>query len=273
MSRTPLIALLFALLAAPTPAAEPVGKRWPEAERVPIDRIDHAPLTALLAKYVDDDGYVNYRGWKADAGDRRALLDYLASLGRADARAKTAAEAKLAFWINAYNALTIEGILREYPTDSIRDHTAALFGYNLWKDLPLVVGADEYSLDTIEHQILRKLGDPRIHFAIVCASVGCPRLRDEAYTAQKLDEQLTENAKHFFAQPQNLRVDRENRTLYLSSILKWFGEDFGETPEARLKRIAPWLPGAAREFVSSGPLELGYLNYDWGLNDQATKGG
>ena len=272
MTRPPALAVL-ALLSAPVLAADPVGERWPEAQRVPVDRIDHAPLDALLKRYVDADGYVDYAGWKANAADRRALLDYLASLGRADAKAKTAAEAKLAFWINAYNALTIEGILREYPTDSIRDHTAALFGYNLWEDLPLVVGGSEYSLDTIEHKILRKLGEPRIHFAIVCASVGCPRLRAEAYTADKLDAQLTDNAEHFFRQPQNLRIDEANRALYLSSILKWFGEDFGDTPEERLETLLPWLPANARTFLGDGPTSLGYLDYDWGLNDQAKKAG
>ncbi|MCP4172364.1 MAG: DUF547 domain-containing protein [Fuerstiella sp.] len=111
-----------------------------------------------------------WRAWHSSAVDIRALDRYL-STGRAN---QTTKNGKLAFWINAYNAATIRGILREYPTTSIRNHTARLFGYNIWKQLQLYVGNKAHSLEGIEHQVLRKMNEPRIHFAIVCASIGCP---------------------------------------------------------------------------------------------------
>ena len=117
-----------------------MGAVWPADRRVPLDEIPHDAFTKLLAKYVDADGFVDYRGWQADAEDRAALGSYLTYLGKGDPTKPTTKQAKLAFWINAYNALTIEGILREYPTTSIRNHTARFFGYNLWEDLPLRVG-------------------------------------------------------------------------------------------------------------------------------------
>ena len=267
--------VLFALLLAAIPtcavAADPVGVVWPADRRAPLDEIDHAAFTKLLAKYVDDDGFVDYRGWKASAADRAALLNYLKTLGRGDPSKPTTKDAKLAFWINAYNALTIEGILREYPTTSIRNHTARFFGYNIWEDLPLRVGAGEYSLDTIEHKILRKLGEPRIHFAIVCASVGCPTLRDEAYTAAKVDEQLAENARDFFARPKHLTYDPATKTATVSSILDWFGEDFGDSDAAILARVKPYLPADVRAAATAPGVTLAFRDYDWSLNDQARK--
>ena len=142
----------------------------------------------------------------------------------------------LAFWINAYNATTIEGILQVYPTSSIRNHTAKVAGYNLWKDLPLLVGGKPHSLDAMEHQILRKMGEPRIHFAIVCASVGCPRLMNEAYTPDRIEEQLALNTRDFFSRSQNFQVDQSG-VMHVSSILDWFGEDFGPTQQAQFTEI------------------------------------
>ena len=215
---------------------------------------------------------MDYRGWKANAEDRGLLNTYLTYLGKGDPAKATTKEAKLAFWINAYNALTLEGILREYPTNTIRDHTAALFGYNIWEDLPLRVGAGEYSLDTIEHKILRKLGEPRIHFAIVCASVGCPTLRNEAYTPEKVGEQLADQARDFFARPKHFTFDPATRTVSISKIFEWFGEDFGDSPGAIMGRIKPYLPEDVRDAATAPGVTLEWTrDYDWTLNDQARK--
>lgn len=248
-----------------------LGRKWPVATRSSIDQIDHSALDALLKKYVDVDGFVDYSAWQAARGDRQALLTYLGSLGRADPQSKASHEAKLAFWINAYNALTIEGILREYPTTSIRNHTAKVFGYNIWHDLVLIVGSETYSLDRIEHQILRKMGEPRIHFTIVCASIGCPRLRNEAYTTTRLTEQLADNARDFFSRRQNLRVDTRSRTLYVSSILDWFGEDFGRSTSRQLAAIKPYFPETAQQVLDQGEVQVRYLDYNWRLNDQRSR--
>lgn len=246
-----------------------VGKDIPSGQRVSLDQIDHSAWDALLKKYVDEDGQVDYRGWKA-SGEAVGQLDaYLATLSTGDTDGRASKEAKLAFWINAYNAVTVKGILREYPTTSIRNHTAALWGYNIWKNLKLRVDGQTPPLDDIEHQILRPLGEPRIHFAIVCASIGCPRLLNEAYVAERLDAQLDTNAKHFFAQRQNFQVEPANKTIRLSSILKWFGEDFGASQSAVLRRLSPWLPNdAARRLAADAGVRVRYLSYDWDLNEQ-----
>ena len=250
--------------------AATLGRVWEPSRKVSADAITHERLDALLKKYVDEDGYVDYSAWQTSRNDRRALLIYLAEIGRADLSKRATKEAKLALWINAYNAVTVEGILRVYPTSSIRNHTKKL-GYNMWEDLPLLVDGRKFSLDDIEHKVLRKLGEPRIHFAIVCASVGCPRLRAEAYTKDKMEKQLADNARDFFSRRQNLQVSASSNRVYLSSILDWFGKDFGSSQSARLKTIRPYLPVSAQRIVDSGKARITFLDYDWKLNDQKTK--
>lgn len=249
-------------------AKVPLGRQWPAVQQVSFDEIDHSVFDALLRRYVDADGLVDYESWKASTEDRTALETYLASLSRGSLTRPANRSARLAFWINAYNALTLEAILQEYPTSSIRNHTARGPGYNIWKDLPLIVGDRRWSLDAIEHKVLRPMGEPRIHFAIVCASVGCPRLRNEAYVASRLNEQLDENARDFFSRTQNLQMDAASRTLRLSAILDWFGKDFGRTRSEQLGKIARYLPDEARRLAASDDVQVEFLDYDWSLNDQ-----
>lgn len=261
--------LTLAVNAAEAGSAATVGVRVPPAQRIPVGQIEHDTWDRLLKEYVDSDGMVDYSAWKASAADRRALLDYLRHLSAASFPSGADRDAKLAFWINAYNALTIEGILREYPTTSIRNHTAKLFGYNIWEDFKLLVGGEPYSLEQIEHEILREMGEPRIHFAIVCASIGCPPLRQEAYTADKLDQQLADNARAFFADRGKFRFDASRNAIAVSPILDWFAEDFGDSQAERLRTIAPYLPGEqSRRLAKSGQARVNYLDYDWGINDQ-----
>ena len=259
------------LSSAPRPDNTELGRQWSADQQISMDDIDHSAFDALLKKYVDDDGYVNYTVWKQSSDDQNALESYLAQLSRASTTKPSSRNARLAFWINAYNALTLKGILQVYPTSSIRNHTSRFGGYNIWKDLHLRVGDSEYSLNQMEHQILRKMHEPRIHFAIVCASVGCPRLKSEAYTARNLDRQLAENATDFFSRPVNFQFDAATHTLAVSSILDWFGEDFGETHEARFEFLKPYLPAAARQMAVAPQTQVRYLSYDWNLNDQAHK--
>ncbi|QDU82293.1 hypothetical protein Pla110_40480 [Polystyrenella longa] len=244
-----------------------VGVHVEPSKRVSLDKIDHSQWDDLLHKYVNTNGQVNYTSWKESKIDAQALQSYLSHLSQANL--KGTQEEKLAYWINAYNAVTIWGILREYPTSSIRNHTAKIFGYNIWEDLKLRVVGKEVSLDQMEHQILRKMGEPRIHFAIVCASIGCPRLLNEAYTPSKLDQQLSANAKHFFNDRTKFRYSASDKTFYVSSILDWFGEDFGASDKARLQRIASWLPDkTAQQVAHAGQGSFSFLEYDWDLNDQ-----
>ncbi len=239
------------------------------AGAVALDQVDHSAWDGLLKKYVDRNGMVNYKAWKASARDRALLKQYLGTLSRSDPRQRSTREGQLAFWINAYNALTIHGILDVYPTSSIRKHTAVAFGYNIWKDLMLPVGDRKYSLNDIEHKILRKAGEPRIHFAIVCASIGCPRLLNEAYTRARLEQQLAANTRDFFGRAKNLQVDPRRRQVRVSAILKWFGADFGPSSQKALGKLAHYMPDdATRSLIASGDFSVTFLDYNWDLNQQ-----
>ncbi len=261
--------LLTTAAAQGSPAADVVYLGKQSTPRQSIETVDHSTWNDLLARYVDQDGRVNYRDWKASADDVRLLDDYLVRLSSGDPATQATREARLAFWINAYNAVTIRGILREYPTTSIRKHTAKLWGYNIWKHLQLYVGGRPYSLDQIEHEVLRKMNEPRIHFAIVCASKGCPRLLDQAYVPNLVDQQLETNAKDFFGRRDNFQYDANNHRFLASSILDWFGEDFGSDQRQRLARIAPWLPDpTAMEAAKANSVRVDFLDYDWSLNER-----
>jgi hypothetical protein len=153
------------------------------------------------------------------------------------------------------------------------------YDHAAWNALQLVVGGKGISLEDIEHQVLRKMGEPRIHFAIVCASRSCPRLLNRAYTAADLEKQLTANTQAFFASEANFRYVIANGVtngngggkMQFSAILKWFAEDFGPDQAAQLKTVAPYLPSkAAWQAANAGRVRVSYLNYDWSLNDQAT---
>lgn len=254
------------LFSAAAFADEHAGRAWPTEQQVSMDQIGHASYDQLLQKYVDDNGMVNYQAWHANTADRQTLTNYLAHLSQASLSKAASREAKLAYWINAYNAVTLEGILRVYPTSSIRNHTAKVIGYNIWKNLLLHAGDQKFSLEDIEHKVLRKMNEPRIHFAIVCASIGCPRLLNRAYFPQHLAEQLAVNTTDFFSRSQNLQVS--GSTLNLSKIMEWYGSDFAQSPQQQAQVLAKYFPGPAQQLVASGNFRVSYLGYDWNLNAQ-----
>ncbi len=261
-----LLCTMYMCYARPTVT---VGTQVVPAHRIPIDQISHATWSNLLKKHVDSMGMVDYQTWLATPLDLESLDSYLNHLSSATLSPQSAKNITLAYWINAYNAVTIKGILREYPTTSIKNHDSKFFGYKIWDDLQLWVADDSYSLNHIEHKILRPMQEPRIHFAIVCASKGCPRLLDEAYVGQKLDQQLRTNAEVFFANKNNLQFDTSRKTIFISKILSWFGNDFGKTTADQMRRIAPLLPESARKLAESKNTQVHYLEYDWDLNDQS----
>jgi hypothetical protein len=247
-------------------AEQNAGQPWPANQWVSIDQIQHAAFDGLLRKYVDQNGMVNYKAWHQNAQDRQALTAYLAQLSRANPNQPATREAKLAYWINAYNAVTLEGILRVYPTTSIRNHTAKLMGYNIWKNLIFTAGDQRVSLEDIEHKILRKMDEPRIHFAVVCASIGCPRLLNQAFVADRLEEQLATNTRDFFGRQQNLQVT--NGVLKLSQLISWYGSDFGSTQQQQMQALRRYFPPSAQALVGSGRYQVSFLEYDWNLNSQ-----
>jgi hypothetical protein len=237
--------------------------------KVPLADIDHSSFGTLLAKYADERGQVAYAEWKASTADVQALHTYLAALGGADLESPAPRTAVLAFWINAYNALTLAGVLHLYPMASIRDHAARLVGFNVWKDVKLHVGGRAFSLDDIEHDILRVMGEPRVHFALVCASNGCPLLRNRAYTSGRLDAELDANARAFFERPESLRVNPDERVVELSELLKWYGEDFADSPAGQIAALRRFFPtNADWSWLDDSEVRVEYLPYDWKLNDR-----
>ena len=248
-------------------AQQTAGKQWPVAQQVSMDSIKHESFNKLLKKYVDKNGMVNYKAWHASTTDRSTLTTYLEHLGQASFNQPAQRNAQLAYWINAYNAVTIEGILRVYPTKSIRKHTKPV-GYNIWKNLKLHVADKKINLEDIEHKVLRKMNEPRIHFAIVCASIGCPRLLNEAYSAEKMEQQLTVNTKDFFSRSQNLQIDPNSRQIKLSKLLEWYGSDFGGDINTQLTAYKKYWPAESVQAVAPGGFSIGYLSYDWNLNTQ-----
>jgi len=174
---------------------------------------------------------------------------------------------KLAFWINAYNILTIRVILSEYPVKSIKD--AGGWFSSVW-DVDAGVAAGEMrSLSEIEHEILRPMGEARIHAAIVCASVSCPPIRAEAFAAGKLDAQLDDQMRSWLANEKTgLDVEDEGQTLRVSSIFDWFGEDFEEETGSVRAFLVRYMPEEKRASLKADN-RIRYLYYDWSLNDAA----
>jgi hypothetical protein len=243
--------------------------------RLAFSEVDHSEFDALLQKYVDQRGLVAYKKWKANAEDTAALDRYLSHLGEVDRSRPAPREAELAYWINAYNALTIKGILEVYPTTSIQKHASAFkydptLKYNLWFDLHLRVGERDYNLTEIEHEVLRPMGEPRIHFGLVCAARGCPPLRNRAYRADNLDESLSDNARRFFVREEAFQALEDSRTVLISDLLKWYGTDFAPTPAEQMRKLRPYLPEPETlGWLDDGsPIKVEYLIYDWDLNEQ-----
>jgi hypothetical protein len=230
----------------------------------------HQAWDALLKKHVVllDGAKASQVRYAEMAQARPALKNYLESLSRvseADFNAWTKAE-QMAFLINAYNAYTVEKILTRYPNiRSIWDF-GKFFG-NPFKDEFFSLLGRKMSLDRIEHETLRKnYREPRVHYAVNCASVGCPMLREEAYVAERLDRQLEEQAGRFLSDRSRNRV-RDGR-LEVSKIFDWFKEDFEprERYFAQHSKILSDDPGQQR-LVADGRARLSFLDYDWSLND------
>jgi len=219
--------------------------------------VDHSLYGELLGKYVKD-GVVDYQGFKKEEGK---LDQYLNLLDQRNPDELPRNE-QLAFYINAYNAYTIKLILKNYPVDSIKDIGGWFTGP--WKIRFCKIGGKAFTLDEIEHEIIRpRFKDPRVHFAVNCASKGCPPLISEPYQASILDQQLDANTLSFLNNPERNRL--EGNTLYVSKIFKWFGEDFGGDVVGFLLQYAD---GDLKNRLVAGRdrIKIDYLHYDWSLN-------
>lgn len=221
----------------------------------------HELWDQLLKRHVNKAGEVDYRGFISDRQQLEKYLNLLSS--HAPDEKMWSREEQLAYWINAYNAFTVKLIVDNYPTESIRDLGPALEIPGIrtvWHIRFFKTGGADTSLDEIEHDILRKKFDePRIHFAINCASVSCPPLRAEAYSAEKLEKQLAEQAANFINDPSRNRIESDR--IGLSKIFKWFKSDF-----TKKGSLIEFLNEYSKVQIAADP-KVDYLEYDWRLNE------
>lgn len=234
--------------------------------------LDNTLLTAVLQTHVKE-GRVDYAGLKADP----RLARYLQQVSVTDPAQLASERDRLALWLNAYNAYTLQLIVERHPAKSITEIgtggivLGSLIKTTAW-DIPFAaVGGKTYTLNQIEHEVIRaKFKDLRAHFALNCASDSCPPLRTEAYDGKKLDQQLDEQGRLFLRDSARNRFDLRTRTAYLSSIFKWYQGDFGGGDRGALATAARYASADVRQSIEKDPgaWKIDYLAYDWSLNDQ-----
>jgi len=222
----------------------------PKIQKKTKTPFNHNSWNILLQKYVSNQGRVNYKGFN---NDKKSLINYITLLSENIPYDSWTKNEKLAYWINAYNALTIDLILRNYPVESIKDIK------NPWEQRLWKLGNKWYNLEDIEHQILRKMNEPRIHFAIVCASFSCPKLQNEAFTAKDLERQLTNATKDFLNDSNRNEISENN--IKLSKVFQWFSKDFKQN-ESLIEFLNLYSAVTISEKAKKS-----FKDYNWDLND------
>lgn len=228
--------------------------------------LDVTPWQRVLDTYVSAEGRVDYAG----IASSHALDPFITSLETAtDPEPRPE---KMAFWINVYNALTVDLVADSLPLQSIRD----LDGGKVWDTRRFRVAARDVTLNEIEQQILRPMGDPRVHVALNCASMGCPPLSKTAYTAANLDNQLQAEARRWMSTT-GISVDMAGKKVKLNQIFDWYGGDFtgmnykdipgiAGKQEGAVHFCARYLPAEQAEWLKKGGYTVSYAEYDWKLN-------
>ena len=230
----------------------------------------------VLKTYVDEEGFVDYKGLQANRQKLDRFNQSFALVSQETFDSWNDAE-QIAFWVNAYNAFTLQSIIDQDPLKaSIKD----IFG--VWKIRRFKIVEDSKTLDNIEHDTLRpNYNEPRIHAIINCASISCPVLKNEPYTGEKLEEHLEEQTRNWINSPHGIKIDRENNTVAISALFDWFGSDWlpdyaieegkfagNAKQRAGLNFISKYVSDEDREYLEAGGYDVRYLNYDWNLNIQ-----
>ncbi len=248
------------------PRAE-LWERWTAEDAASTVTIDHAAWDGFLRRYVAmlADGSTGLRYAAVTSDDRKALETYIDTLSRIPI-SQHARNEQLAYWINLYNALTIKVVLDHYPVASIRDIklSGGFLSSGPWEAKLIAIEGEEISLNDIEHRIIRPIWrDPRVHYVLNCASIGCPNLAGKAYTAA-LDDDLDRAAVTFINSPRGVRVSGGQVTA--SRIYDWFYGDFGGTDDAVFQHIVHFASPELRAALA--PIgKITDVAYDWGLND------
>jgi len=266
------LAALVSLAGVPPAQAAPKADLWPfwlPHDPASTETVDHSAWDRLLKTHVvaSPDGINRFAYNRVTPADRRTLEDYLDRLSMVVPR-KLNRDEQRAFWINLYNALTVRVILDHYPVDSIKqiNISPGLFSIGPWRRKLMTVDGEPVSLDDIEHRILRPIWkDPRIHYAVNCAALGCPNLQPRAFTAANGEFLLSQAAIEFVNHPRAVRFDGDR--LIVSSIYVWFREDFGAGHE---RDVILHLAGYAAPALAERLFVARYIfddAYDWALND------
>jgi hypothetical protein len=272
-------AILLAILGFLSPSAQ--------AQETKDQGFDFSGYEWVLKTFVNEKALVDYSKLKAQ---RRQLDTFAAAMGKLTSATyeKWSEKDKIAFWLNAYNGLTLKAIIDNYPIESSflrsrlwpKNSIRQIPG--VWKKITFMVMGRNMTLGHIEDGILRaKFDEPRIHMAMVCAATGCPPLRNEPYEGDKLDEQLDDQSRRFLGDSAKFKVDRSKNTLHLSEIFKWFADDFvnkhgprknvgshDRKMSAVLNFVTTYLAEAQKDYVLAGKFKIKYVDYDWSLNEQ-----
>ncbi len=247
---------------------------------LPIDADEYAPFShalfdQVLSTYVDESGLVDYAGLKKD---RQKLDAYIDSLGATSPLSRPqrfkSAQHALAYWINAYNAIVLRGVIDAYPITSVKDIKVfnGFFNRSDW-----TIGGQTLTLDHLENKIIRpQFKDPRIHFVVNCGAASCPELENNAFAGETLDARLDSAAHHFANNKKHLYL--VDNTLYLSKILDWYGGDFStwfptdranpDTRPALINYFLPHLPADLAERLKDRAIKIEFSEYNWALNEQ-----
>jgi hypothetical protein len=241
---------------------------WDARDPGNTTQIDHSSWNTFLGTYVlpGEDGINLVRYASVSDADRQQLKLYIAALEQLPIR-QYSSEQQLAYWINLYNALTIDVVLQHYPVDSIRDIdiSPGFLADGPWKKKLLTIEGEPLSLNDIEHRILRPVWqDPRLHYALNCASIGCPNLSNSAYQAATIDTRLDQAATSYINHPRGVSFD--NGKLTVSSIYSWFRDDFGESDAAVIAHLQRYALEPLQDALADSEKISGY-RYDWSLND------
>ncbi len=262
-----LVLMAFAALLTPRAHGASLAEQFVAHDPGSTITVDHAAWDAMLKKHVQPDGHLNrvdYAAWKRESRDE--LLAYIERMEQIDVAGLTRAE-QYAYWVNLYNAVTVALILKHYPVATIRDIdiSPGFFADGPWGAKLVAVGGVELSLDNIEHDILRKVwDDPRVHYAVNCASVGCPNLARDAYRGETLDTQLDAAARAYIASPRGVQFS--GGRVIASKIYSWYDEDFGNSEAGVIKHVSQYAEGEAASRLS-GLSSIDDYEYDWSLND------
>lgn len=262
-----LIAVSFAIAGTATAAPKPdLWDFWSASTKTETTSVDHSAWDQILGGYIEASEDLNnfdYARLAQTNSDLQKLKNYLSTLTATDPR-KLTRDQQLAYWVNLYNALTIDVVLSQWPVGSIKDIRDGVFTPGPWSRKIATVAGKEITLNDIEHRILRPLfNDPRIHYAVNCASIGCPNLQAKAFTASNAQQLLDKGAKEFINSDRGAFMAGSKLTV--SSIYEWFQVDFGGDDAGVIAHLKKYATGDLAEKLKN-VTKVSRDQYDWRIN-------